>query len=176
MTISRQPYPIIDCSQEIPCTASSICWSMYIFTQRSTLVCLCADFHRKMSFTSLSLILQQCPACLVHLTRMVWVISGKWPYSCFLVGCCFYNLFKITYCILVQFLSSYSLGAMLVSKWFSRTVAMIQLWLGRTLFSLKGWGESTFAHLNKIPYVSTTMFNGWDGVFGIQSIFPFYPV
>ena len=55
---------------------------------------------------SSSLLLQQCPACLVRLTRMVWVICGRWPYSCFLVGCCFHVLFRITRSILVQLPSS----------------------------------------------------------------------
>ena len=29
---------------------------------------------------SSSLLLQQCPACLVRLTWIVFVIGGKWPY------------------------------------------------------------------------------------------------
>ena len=31
---------------------------------------------------SSSLLLQQCPACLVRLTWIVFVIGGRWPYSC----------------------------------------------------------------------------------------------
>ena len=42
---------------------------------------------------SLSLLLQQCPACLVRLTRIVCEIEGWWSYSCFIVGCCFHDLF-----------------------------------------------------------------------------------
>ena len=37
---------------------------------------------------SSSLLLQQCPACLVRLTCIVFVMGGKWPYSWCLVGCC----------------------------------------------------------------------------------------
>ena len=37
---------------------------------------------------SSSLLLQQCPACLVHLTWIVFVMGGRWPYSCCFVGCC----------------------------------------------------------------------------------------
>ena len=55
---------------------------------------------------SSSLLLQQCPACVVRLTRMVCEIGGRWPYSCFLVGCCFHDLFKIARSILVQLPSS----------------------------------------------------------------------
>ena len=35
---------------------------------------------------SSSLLLQQCPACLVRLTWIVFVMGGKWPYSCFFLG------------------------------------------------------------------------------------------
>ena len=35
---------------------------------------------------SSSLLLQQCPACLVRLTWIVFVMGGRWPYSWFFVG------------------------------------------------------------------------------------------
>ena len=44
--------------------------------------------HRSTSLMSLSLLLQQCPACLVRLTWIVLVIGGRWPYSWCLVRCC----------------------------------------------------------------------------------------
>ena len=71
-------------------------WSMYVFAGQPTLACPCAGFHRRTSLMISSLLLQQCPTCLVRLTRMVWVICGRWPYSCFLVGCCVHVLFRIT--------------------------------------------------------------------------------
>ena len=37
---------------------------------------------------SSSLLLQQCPACLVRRTCIVFVMGGKCPYSWSLVGCC----------------------------------------------------------------------------------------
>ena len=55
---------------------------------------------------SSSLLLQQCPACLVRLTWMVCEIGGRCPYSCSLVGCCFHDLFKTARSILVQLQSS----------------------------------------------------------------------
>ena len=91
-------------SMQHPVSAQS--WSMYVFAGRPTLACPCASFHRRKSLMSSSLLLQQCPACLVRLTRMVWVICGRWPYSCFLVGCYFHVLFRITRSILVQLPSS----------------------------------------------------------------------
>ena len=57
--------------------------------------------HRSTSLTSSSLLLQQCPACLVRLTCIVFVMGGKWPYSWCLVGCCHQDLFNIALNILV---------------------------------------------------------------------------
>ena len=91
-------------SMQHPVSAQS--WSMYVFVDWHTLACPCAGFHRRTSLMSSSLLLQQCPACLVRLTRMVWVICGRWPYSCFFAGCCFHVLFRITRSILVQLPSS----------------------------------------------------------------------
>ena len=47
-----------------------------------------AGVHRSTSLMSSSLLLQQCPACLVRLTCIVFVIGGRWPYGWCLVGCC----------------------------------------------------------------------------------------
>ena len=40
-----------------------------------------AGVHRSTSLTISSLLLQQCPACLVRLACKVFVIGGRWPYS-----------------------------------------------------------------------------------------------
>ena len=47
------------------------------------------------SLMSSSLLLQQCPACLVCLTWIVFVMGGRWPYSWCFVGCCRQDLFNI---------------------------------------------------------------------------------
>ena len=57
--------------------------------------------YKSISLMSSSLLLQQCPACLVRLTWIVFVIGGRWPYSWCLVGCCRQDLFKIAHSILV---------------------------------------------------------------------------
>ena len=44
--------------------------------------------HRSTSLMSSSLLLQQCPACLVRLTWIVFVMGDRWLYSCCFVGCC----------------------------------------------------------------------------------------
>ena len=41
---------------------------------------------------SLSLLLQQCPACLVRLTWLVFEMGSKWLYSCCFVRCSFLGL------------------------------------------------------------------------------------
>ena len=51
--------------------------------------------------SSSSLLLQQCPVCLVHLTWIVFVMGGRWPYSWCFVGCCRQDLFNIACNILV---------------------------------------------------------------------------
>ena len=56
---------------------------------------------------SSSLLCQQCPARLVHLTLIVFVIGGRWLYSCYFVGCCLHDLFNIACNILVQLPSSF---------------------------------------------------------------------
>ena len=62
---------------------------------------LYAGVHRSTSLTISSLLLQQCPACLVCLACIVFVMGGRWPYSWRLVGCCCQDLFNIARNILV---------------------------------------------------------------------------
>ena len=60
-----------------------------------------AGVHRSTSLTISSLLLQQCPACLVRLACIVFVIGGRWPYSWRRVECCCQDLFNIAHNILV---------------------------------------------------------------------------
>ena len=60
-----------------------------------------AGVHRSTSLTISSLLLQQCPACLVRIACIVFVIGGRWPYSWPRVGCCYQDLFNIALSILV---------------------------------------------------------------------------
>ena len=57
--------------------------------------------HRSTSLMSSSLFLQQCPACLVRVTWIIFVMGVRWPYSWFLVGCYPQDLFNIARNILV---------------------------------------------------------------------------
>ena len=51
--------------------------------------------HWNTSLMSSSLLLQQCPACLVRLILILFVMGGWWPYSCCFVGGCLQDLFNI---------------------------------------------------------------------------------
>ena len=79
---------------------SHSCW-MYVRAGRPAFARPCVGVHKSTSLMSSSLLLRQCPACLVHLTWIVFVIGGSWPYSWCLVGCCRQDLFKIACSILV---------------------------------------------------------------------------
>ena len=80
--------------------SSHSCW-MYVRAGRPTFARPCVGIHKSTSLMSSSLLLQQCPACLVRLTWIVFVIGGRWPYSWCLVGCCCQDLFRIARSILV---------------------------------------------------------------------------
>ena len=82
-----------------PISSYSCC--MYVRAGCPTFDLPYAGFHRSTSLTSSSLLLQQCPACLVRLAWIVFVIGGRWPYSWCLVGCCCQDLFNIALNILI---------------------------------------------------------------------------
>ena len=68
---------------------------MYVRAGRPAFARPCVGLHKSTSLMSSSLLLQQCPACLVRLTWIVFVIGGRWPYSWCLVGCCRQDLLCI---------------------------------------------------------------------------------
>ena len=80
--------------------SSHSCW-MYVRAGRPAFARPCVGIHKSTSLMSSSLLLQQCPACLVRLAWIVFVIGGRWPYSWCLVGCCCQDLFRIARSILV---------------------------------------------------------------------------
>ena len=86
-------------SRQHPVSSHS-CW-MYVRAGRPAFARPCVGIHKSTSLMSSSLLLQQCPACLVRLIWIVFVIGGRWPYSCCLVGCCCQDLFRIARSILV---------------------------------------------------------------------------
>ena len=82
-----------------PVSSHSCC--MYIRADRPAFARPYVGVHRSTSLMSSSLLLQQCPACLVRLTWIVFMMGGRWPYSWCLVGCCLQDLFSIARNILV---------------------------------------------------------------------------
>ena len=74
---------------------------MYVWAGRPAFVWLYAGVHRSTSLMSSSLLHQQCPACLVRLAWIVFMMGGRWPYNWCLVWCCHQDLFNIARNILV---------------------------------------------------------------------------
>ena len=74
-----------------PVSSHSCC--MYVRAGRPAFARPYVGVHRSTSLMSLSLLLQQCPACLVRLTWIVFVMGGRWPYSWCFVVCCRQDLF-----------------------------------------------------------------------------------
>ena len=77
-----------------PVSLYSCC--MYVQAGRPAFAWPYAGVHRSTSLMSLSSLLQQCPACLVRLTWIVFMMGGR----C-LVECCRQDLFNIAHNILV---------------------------------------------------------------------------
>ena len=80
---------------------SSQCCCMYVRAGRSAFARSYVGVHRSTSLMNSPLLLQQCPACLVRLTWIVFVMGGRWPYSWCFVGCCLQDMFNIARSILV---------------------------------------------------------------------------
>ena len=82
-----------------PVSSHSCC--MYDGAGRPAFAWPYAGVDRSTSLMSSSLLLQQCPACLVRLACIVFVMGGRWPYSWCLVGCYCQEFFNIALNILV---------------------------------------------------------------------------
>ena len=88
--------PIVHCFRQILYATSRIGTELLYVSSSWT---SCEGIHWSTSLMSSSLLLQQCPVCLVRLILIVFVMCGRWPYSCCLVGCCLH--FNIARSILV---------------------------------------------------------------------------
>ena len=62
-----------------PVSSHSCC--MYVRAGLPAFAWSYAGVHRSTSLMSSSLLLQQCPACLVCLAWIVFMMGGRWPYS-----------------------------------------------------------------------------------------------
>ena len=64
---------------------------MYVRAGRPAFARPYVGVHWSTSLMSSSLLPQQCPACLVRLIWIVFVMGGWWPYSWCFVGCCLFK-------------------------------------------------------------------------------------
>ena len=85
---------------------------------------------------SCSLLLQQCPACLIRQTWIVFVMGGRWPYSCSFVECCLQDLFNIPHRISV--ISLHSVIWLNSSIWPINGTLKDTIILGRSEFGSNG--------------------------------------
>ena len=75
-----------------PVSLHSCC--MYVRAGHPAFARAYVGVDRSTSLMSLSLLLQQCPACLVHLTWIVFMMEGRWPYSWCLRGSLFLSFIR----------------------------------------------------------------------------------
>ena len=76
-----------------PVSSHSCC--MYVRAGHPAFARPHVGIHRSTSLMSSSLLLQHCPAYLVRLIWIVYVMGGRWPYRWCLLGCCRQDLFNI---------------------------------------------------------------------------------
>ena len=88
-----------------PVSSQSCC--MYVRAGRPAFARPYVGVHRSTSLMSSPMLFKQCPAHLVRLTWIAFVMGGRWPYSWCLVGCCRQDLFNIARNILVKLPSSF---------------------------------------------------------------------
>ena len=74
---------------------SSHSFWMYVRAGRPAFARPYVGVHRSTSLMGSSLLLQQCPACLVRLTWIVFMMGGRLPYSWCLVKYCTLKLFQV---------------------------------------------------------------------------------
>ena len=87
-----------------PVSSHSYC--TYVLAGRPVFARPYVGVHRSTSLMNSSLLLQQCPACLVRLTWIVFMMGGRWPCSWCFVGCYLRDRFNIARNILVLLPSS----------------------------------------------------------------------
>ena len=72
----------------------------YVLAGRPGFARPCEGVHINTWLMSSFLILQQCPACMVLLILIVFVMGRRWPYCCCFLGCCLQDLLSISRSIL----------------------------------------------------------------------------
>ena len=93
-SLATSPYRFIASGRSSglhPVSSHSCC--MYVRAGRPAFAWPYVGVHRRKSLMSSSLLLQQCPACLVRLTWIAFVMGGR--YSWCLVGCCCHDIGRL---------------------------------------------------------------------------------
>ena len=139
-----------------PISSHSCC--MYVLAGCPALAWLYVGVHRSTSLMSLSLLLQQCPVCLVRLTWIVFVMGGRWPYSW-----CLWGVAIRTYSILpATFLCNCCLASspavLLVSKWCIYTAVSTRPLPGRNcvsffFFFFCDWPKTSSLHKQTLCWI-----------------------
>ena len=107
-------------------------WWIEVFAGWSKLAHPYIEIHGRTLLMSSSLLLQQCPACLVHLTLMVFEMGGKWPYSDYCLGGAASSIYsKLHITFLCSSHQAFSLCILLASMWCIYTVVFTQPQLQR---------------------------------------------
>ena len=99
LTPFSPPLPIVHCFRQVFRATSRIYTELlYVGSLWSSLPFprLCEGVHRSTSLMSSSFTFSSSvPVCLVHLILIVFVIGGRWSYSCCFVGYCLQYFFNI---------------------------------------------------------------------------------
>ena len=82
--------PIVHCFQQVFRATSHVSTELlYVGSSWSSYFARpCEGVRWSTSLMSSSLLLQQCPGCLVCLILIVFIMGGRWPYSCCFERCC----------------------------------------------------------------------------------------
>ena len=95
------PVSIVHRSRQV-FQAKSCIGTELLYIGRLTFAYPCEGVYGSISFRSLPLLLHQCPACLVRLTWIVFVMVGRWQYCYCFVECCSLDLFNTARSILLE--------------------------------------------------------------------------
>ena len=98
-----------------PVSSHSCC--MYVWAGRTAFARPYVGVHRSTSLMSSSLLVQQCPACFVRLTWIVFVMGGRWPYSGALWGVSAWTYSILLATFLCNCRLASSPAVLLASKW-----------------------------------------------------------
>ena len=114
-----------------PVSSQSCC--MYVLAGRPAFARPYVGVHRSTSLMSSSLLLQQCPACLVRLTWIVFVIGGRIVGALWGVAARTYSILLVTFLYNCRLASSRAV--LLASKWCIHTAVSTRPLPGRNCVS-----------------------------------------